>query len=265
MHYIQKISSYTHFSAFVALILFPFIVNAQKNEGQIDYIETLKLNIQLGDGPEAEEIRKMMPSERSVAKTLYFNANEGLFKNAAVQKEGNGDLELNSQSEEGDVQIRFNVAAPENRIYRNLSEGKVLESQEFFGRQFLIGEEHKKMQWKIGAEQKQILGYLCQKATLQDTSRKVEAWFTPSIPVALGPAEFQGLPGMILEINANNGDRKIVADKVELKKLEDKTIEKPTKGKEVSREEFKKIRDEKLKEMGAEPGGNGTMRVIIRN
>jgi hypothetical protein len=33
----------------------------------------------------------------------------------------------------------------------------------------------------------------------------------------------------------------------------------------VSREEFTKIRDEKMKEMGATPGSGGTMKVIIRN
>jgi hypothetical protein len=61
------------------------------------------------------------------------------------------------------------------------------------------------------------------------------------------------------------GDRTVVADKVELKAVDVKLIEKPSKGKTVTREEFNKIRDDKMKEMGAEPGGGGTMKVIIRN
>jgi GLPGLI family protein len=121
------------------------------------------------------------------------------------------------------------------------------------------------MKWKVSAEQKQIAGFQCQKAVLQDTSRQVEAWFTTQIPVSVGPGEFADLPGLILELSMAGGDRTVVAEKVDLKPVEAKMIEKPTKGKSVTREEFNKIRDEKLKEMGAEPGGGGTMKVIIRN
>ena len=84
--------------------------------------------------------------------------------------------------------------------------------------------------------------------------------------MSIGPGEFADLPGLILEISMANGDRTVVADKVELKTPDKKAIEKPTKGKSVTRAEFNKIRDEKMKEMGATPGGGGgTMKVIIRN
>ena len=80
------------------------------------------------------------------------------------------------------------------------------------------------MKWKVSAEQKQIAGYLCQKAVLQDTARQVEVWFTPQIPVGIGPGEFADLPGMILELSMNNGDRTVVADKVDLKTLDKKGL-----------------------------------------
>ena len=244
--------------------LAPALMFAQKTEGEITYTETVKLKIDIPDGPNAEEMRKMLPSEQKAQKSLFFNEKESLYTDAAGQKAPD-DVEVNGNDGEGDVQMNIKMQRPENKKYRDLEGGKSIESQEFFGRFFLISEEPKKLKWKVGKEQKTIAGYACQKAVLQDTTRKVEAWFTTAIPVAIGPGEFGDLPGIILELSIADGDRTVVADKVELKKLDAKTIEKPTKGKAVTREEFTKTRHEKMKEMGAEPGGGGTMRVIIRN
>ena len=248
------------------LVLLPALVFAQKTEGEITYTETVKMKIDIPDGPNAEEMRKMIPSEQKAQKSLFFNEKESLYTDAVGQKAPE-DIELNSNDGDGDVQMNFKMARPENKKYRDLEGGKSVESQEFFGRFFLISEEPKKLKWKVGTEQKNIAGYACQKAVLQDTMRKVEAWFTSAIPVAIGPGEFGDLPGLILELSIAGGDRTVVADKVDLKKLDTKVIEKPTKGKAVTREEFKKIRDEKMKEMGAEEGGGGggMMKVIIRN
>ncbi|MEQ8627539.1 GLPGLI family protein [Ekhidna sp.] len=57
--------------------------------------------------------------------------------------------------------------------------------------------------WKITSENKEILGFNCQKATLTFRGRKYEAWFAPDIPVAAGPWKFHGLPGLILEVVDN--------------------------------------------------------------
>ncbi len=248
------------------LFLLPVLVFAQKTEGEITYTETVKMKIDIPDGPNAEEMRKMIPSEQKAQKSLFFNEKESLYTDAAGQKAPD-DVDVNSGDGDGDMQLKVKMQRPENKKYRDLEGGKSIESQEFFGRFFLISEEPKKLKWKVATEQKTIAGYACQKAVLQDTTRKVEAWFTSAIPVAIGPGEFGDLPGLILELSIAGGDRTVVADKVDLKKLDAKTIEKPTKGKAVTREEFKKIRDEKMKEMGAEEGGGGggMMKVIIRN
>jgi GLPGLI family protein len=113
-------------------------------------------------------------------------------------------------------------------------------------------------------EQKKIGGYSCMKAELKDTSRTVVAWFTPQIPVSIGPGGFGQLPGMILEVDIDEGQQVITATVVEMKKLNADKIVKPTKGKEVTREEFEKISEEKMKEMEEEMGGSG-MRIRIGN
>ncbi len=238
---------------------------AQTTEGVVTYTETIKMKIEVPEGMDETEFRKMVPSEQKASKTLVFSANECLYSDAPEQAPGGTDASFNGGGDDGNVQMNFKIQRPENHQYRDIANGKRIESTEFFGRFFLINETPKRMKWKVSTEQKQVAGYLCQKAVLQDTSRQVEAWFTPQIPVGIGPGEFADLPGMILELSMANGDRRVVADKVELKTLDKKAIKKPTKGKKVTREEFTKIRDEKMKEMGATPGGGGTMKVIIRN
>jgi hypothetical protein len=65
-----------------------------------------------------------------------------------------------------------------------------------------------------------MLGYVCQKATVQlDSATNLVAWFTPQIPVSTGPGVNAGLPGLILEMAMNGDQRTVVATQVDLKKL----------------------------------------------
>lgn len=59
--------------------------------------------------------------------------------------------------------------------------------------------------WTLHADQKTIIGYQCQRATCHWRGRDFEAWFTPEIPIRLGPWSFGGLPGLILKINDTEG------------------------------------------------------------
>ena len=113
--------------------------------------------------------------------------------------------------------------------------------------------------FKSAKEQKQILDFVCQKAIYTKDTMVVEAWFTPQIPIANGPDLHGQLPGMILMVSMENGKRTITATEVKFEKIDSILLEKPTKGKKISQAEFKKIQEEKMKEMG---GGNG--RTVIR-
>lgn len=236
------------------VILMPWLLAAQSTEGEVTYTETVQLKIDLPEGDEA--MRKMIPSAQSAATILLFNENQSLYRD---KEAGEGTVDVSHEENGMDMQIK--IMRPENKYFRDLENGRTVESREFMGRFFLIDEAAQRKSWKLTGEQKTILGYPCRKALLQDTSRKVEAWFTAQIPVSVGPGEFADLPGLILEIT--NGDRSAVASKIDLKSLPKDAIEQPTKGKSVTQAEFKKMMDEKLKEMGAE--GGGAVRMIIRN
>lgn len=106
---------------------------------------------------------------------------------------------------------------------------------------FLIEDELKRTKWKILNEIKEIEGYLCMKAETTDPikGQTIHAWFTDGITFSGGPEGFGGLPGMILEIDINEGDAVITATKVNLEApVEKLPIPKKMKGKKISRTEL---------------------------
>jgi GLPGLI family protein len=169
--------------------------------------------------------------------------------------------------------------------YKNTKEGEMIESTEFFGKKFLIKEKLEQPQWELGSETKKIGNYTCYKATMvkvnndfdwtslrrrrndqkkdsTNTDKKekvkttlVTAWYTPQIPVSNGPDDFWGLPGLILEINA--GRTTMLCTEIVINPAEKEEIKAPTKGKEVTREEYNKTIKEKTQEMRERFRGRG--------
>jgi len=125
-------------------------------------------------------------------------------------------------------------------IVRDFKSNKTKDLFEHLGKSFLIEEEIPKHKWKILNEIREIEGYLCMKAETKDAIRgqTIHAWFTDAIPFSGGPEGFGGLPGLILEINKNDGDAVITASKVNLESVDKPKLPKKMKGKEVSYTEF---------------------------
>jgi len=244
---------------FLLVLILPALAIAQNTEGEIVYTETIKLEINLPEGH--EDMAASLPKEQKAQKLLYFTATESLYQNAPEDDEGDDVIEAG----EGDVQIKMVIMRPsENKLYKDLAKAEKIQKEEFFGKLFLISGDLKKYAWKLTGQQKKVLDYNCQQAVYSDDEKKVAVWFTPEIPVSSGPGEYGQLPGMILEVSIDDGDRHIVANKVTFKYLEKDAIVVPKKGKKVTAEEFEEIRDAKMKEMEEEMGGGG-MRIRIRN
>lgn len=200
--------------------------------------------------------------------------------------------------------------------YKNVKDKEIITDQEFFGKQFLIKDELKNLEWKMGTETKKIGQYTCFKATAtkavdamdwrsmrrrgRDNDKKDEkkegekvkdstksgdvaisesndpmseietpktievvAWYSPQIPVNQGPDDFWGLPGLILEVNADRTT--ILCTKIVLNPAEKETIEKPEKGEEVTQAEYTEIITKKMEEMREMYGGRGRGRGGRRN
>lgn len=241
-------------------MLLPLASFAQKTEGQILFNETVKIEIELPDDA-PEDMKKMLPPEQTNQQVLFFNEHATLYRDLSEKDQKGLDIEHND-GEGG--QVRIKMMRPQNVLYRDLDNDKVVESREFMGRNFLIKDDVKSQKWKLTGEKKKILDYNCQKAILVDSTKNVVAWFTTDIPVPAGPETYNGLPGMILELDMDKGKRTYVATKAEFKSPEKDAIKAPAKGKECTRAEYDAIVAEKMKEMNAENGGGGGMKIIIK-
>lgn len=114
------------------------------------------------------------------------------------------------------------------------------------GTHYIISSKADKYKWTLTKETKKISGYICYKAITQKITnnmagtftKPVTAWYAPSIPLSFGPKDYNGLPGLILELQ--EGTIGLYATKIDLNPKEKIEINKPTKGKLMTQEEYDK-------------------------
>lgn len=172
--------------------------------------------------------------------------------------------------------MQFVVGPDQGDIYKDVQEKMYINKRELFGKVFLVKDNIEPTKWVMTGESKKIGQYNAFKATYtkeveeqvfsfsrrqqqnndQENNNPAQpktklvtmtAWFTPEIPVSTGPAMYGGLPGLILEIS--DGNRTMLCTKVVINPKEKIKIKEPSKGKIVSNLEFKKIQEDKMKEM----------------
>lgn len=82
--------------------------------------------------------------------------------------------------------------------------------------EYLIEESQTTIEWRISTERREVSGFQSIKATAtMPNGLPVIAWFTPDIPINDGPYRFWGLPGLILYVDVNNGQRIFSATSVQ--------------------------------------------------
>lgn len=128
----------------------------------------------------------------------------------------------------------YNLAGGESKFYNDLiSKEKIMIST-------LLGAEmrvtFKEDDWELKQESKQINSYTSFKAYLK-SEPNIIAWYCPEIPVSSGPKGFSGLPGLILELQVPKGY--FIAREIKfLDATKQNEITRPSKGKEISSEEY---------------------------
>jgi GLPGLI family protein len=154
--------------------------------------------------------------------------------------------------------------------YKNLKDSTLIQSQEFYGKRFVIKDELPKINWVKGNETKQIGNYLCFKAVAtiptetlnwysfdwndltnsgsdEVTMSTIEAWYTLQIPLGHGPAEFWGLPGLVLEVST--GNTTILCSEISINTNDQDPIAIPNKGEETSIASYRKVVKERMAAM----------------
>jgi len=278
-------------SIIFTLLICSAFVFAQDFQGKAYYFSKTSPDMDSWGGQQMSEAQKKQIAERmrSMFEKTYILTFD---KEASIFKEEEA-LEAPGQKGFGMWGSSFS-AGPQ---YKNVKTQQFIQDQEFFGRQFLITDSLQKLEWKLGSETKQIGQYLCMKATAVKTvdefdwrsmrkkDRKKEnkttqkddakssavsdeievpktievtAWYTPQIPVNQGPGEFWGLPGLILEVNADQTT--ILCNKITLNPQEKIKIQAPEKGKVISRADYNATVKQKMKEMREMYRGRGNKR-----
>lgn len=233
-------------------------VSAQDFQGVATYKSHRKFDFKLDEDGKNSEMRKQLHEQLKKQfqqeYTLTFDKNQSLYKK-------NEKLATPSPVSNG---IQITVSDGSDLLYKNIKENRFVNETEIYGKQFLIKDSLSGNQWKLGTETKNIGEYTCFNATFEEEyktqkltddgnmetvtkTRITTAWYTPQIPVSNGPQRFQGLPGLILEIN--DGKLTLICSKLVINPGETIEINEPKKGKEVTQKEFDEIMEKKSKEM----------------
>lgn len=268
---LHKTKTMKRLSVLACMLLTAMLADAQIREGRITYERKMKLQLRLNDAA----FENMVPTERKDRFELLFAGNKTLWRSA---DEGN-DEEMNWDNGSG-AQIRIVTPGNNDVLYSDLAASRKVEQREVMSRQFTVEDSIRRMNWKLGSETREILGYPCKMATTTRTVKAqrmtmdngemkseevmdtmhIIAWYTDAIPFPAGPENYQGqLPGAILELDVNNGRSHFAAREVS-DKVDAKEIREP-KGKKMSQEDFVKERDKMFREMEKNGGGNMNIRI----
>jgi len=254
------------------------IIDAQDFQGQAVYFSKTKMELgNWGKGKSEAEIKQVaarMKNRLEKKYVLTFNKEESMFYE---------DEKLDAMSGATDS---WGKNFTPGRQYKNVKTNSQVQSQEFYGKQFLVKDNLQPIEWVLGSETKVIGKYACFKATASVPTNEltwydfswsrarsaetkktdsttvsseetvnmtdIEAWYTPQIPVGHGPLEYWGLPGLILEVSA--GNQIMLCTQITINPEEKIEIEAPDKGKEITKNNYQATITEKMKEFANNRG-----------
>jgi len=220
------------FNTFLLIVILLFSIQsyAQIPEGMVRYQRTANRYQELAS---YEYLSKELQAKYSegygtepIFTTLYINATRTRFEGWDEQ-----DPEWISQRSDYTITRDFN-----NQTMQELHAVN--------GKTYLVVDSLRAPRWQIMSEMKEIAGHACMNAYYKDTLRhqKVIAWYALDLPLAGGPESFFGLPGLILEVNVNDGALLLTAAKIlQMKLTTELDFPKKTKGKKIKEKEYMEI------------------------
>ena len=265
-----------------SFLLIGFLAKAQQFQGKAEYFsKRMYTRKTTGDNPKKE----MDPELEKEYKIALKKATEKrfilAFNKSEASYEEEQELAKPKVSGETSISISFSGAG---KKYINIKDKKTITEEDIFGKEFVVTDSLGNSNWKLIDETKKIGDYTCFKAELiipvterekqayqtylekteksnktsllgvmeEPKDKVVTAWYTPEIPVSLGPANYWGLPGLILEVN----EEKIVllCSKVTLNNKSTFKIKPPSNGKSVTQKEFNAIEKKKREQLMGEDG-----------
>lgn len=264
--------------AFALLVALATTATAQMKEGKISYERKVNMHRNIPD----PQMKSMIPEFRTDKFELIFNESASLFR--SVVDDEAPDPFANAGGGGGGMRMNFRM--PTTTTYTDLAKQTQYEERAFFEKEFLIVDSLKQYKWKLSEETKTIAKQLCKKATTMVTAPQMRVrisrggenntdtaanapikpretelvvWYAENIPVSVGPDNYSGLPGVIMEMNLDNGATVTTAVEVSAKYPKKELIQ-PTKGEKVTRTQFQEQMQKLMQDM--QRGGGGMMRNI---
>jgi len=247
-------------------------LQAQVKEGTIYYEQKVNMHRVITD----EQMRAMIPEFNTSKYMLLFSDSVSVYKTVPA------DEAPDPFAGGGGPRMVFNMGGARGDLYKNFAQLKSIQTSEIGGKNFLIVDSIRQQPWKLGSETRQVLGHLCHKATrkvmqaagpvrrivmnggggaTQDTTQKgapgkeveVVAWYADDIISPVGPESYGQLPGVILQLDVDNGATVFTATDIK-KTVDQKDLKEPKKGKVITRPEYIKMMNDMMGG-GGMPGG----------
>lgn len=213
-------------------------VAQQKSEGSIRYLVTnnwvKRMDALTYISKQQKEKQQYVWGSRSEWKLyeiLFFNDKETKYIKSEEKADNKEDDNYAGRSE---IYV----------VRHNYEKNTRNDAMDILSKTYIVEDTLAKPDWKILNDIKDVAGHLCMKATTSDSVRlqKTVAWFAMDMPLSGGPDRFYGLPGMILEIDINDGGIIMTADKIDLKPIATElTTTKKIKGKKINNTDYQKI------------------------
>jgi len=231
---------------FLLLLLTPYLVQAQ--QGMIVYERVVTYGFEVPEFARGFNV----PKEGNKEVMLLFNEAESMMQDAPEKSSEVSQTDSRSKRMMAFMKMGSGSRADNETVlvsYINRDEGVMVEVRDFMSKEFRIESELPVIPWKLDGEEGEFLGYTVHKATAMIDTVAVEAWFALDIPFEVGPEAFGGLPGAILVLSMDEGRLSFKAPGVSTEGLEMFQLARPDRGDKVSRKQYERAVEDKIKEV----------------
>lgn len=212
--------------------------------GTVVYTRNITYNFEPTGIDEWDAYAKTLPTEGKFEKVLYFTSEASFYDEATLEKE-----EASTAQQKAEFFVSYGKPPKPTlkSLYIDFHEESRSALMEFMTREFLVESPLENRGWKLDPARKKIGEYVCMKASMNLDGDTVIAWFAPELSVPAGPAEYYGLPGVVLAVE-RLGETVFLATSIELTPPPAELMARPEAGKKTSPEDFERIVEEKVEE-----------------
>ncbi len=228
----------------IVFMAFSVIGYSQINQAEIIYkvkIYPKKDSTKKIDPKISRMMKLVFQQIKRIESQLIFNGNRSVFKQVD-ELENEGDRSPHEK-------MASSIIGLTSQYYSDIKNKSIIRVTEFDGITYNISSSFID-DWKLIDEFKLIDNYKCFKAITTKryidrhgrlNSVPVTAWYNPQIPIPIGPKNYVGLPGLILELNEGVNRLTYYVTSIKLNPNSKLKIDKLPKGKKMTEEEFSKL------------------------